>query len=128
VNLASRVQGATKYLRSQLLVTEFTRAKLDDTFDWRRLSKVRVVNIDRPVDLYEVVPSNRPGWTEVKEFYEQALAEFEQGNFRSAARLLAPLVAEHREDGPAMVLMLRVIRALVEQTSAFDPTWELPGK
>jgi adenylate cyclase len=128
VNLASRVQGATKYLRSQLLITEFTRSQLDDTFNWRRLSKVRVVNIDRPVDLYEVVPSNRPGWAEVKEAYEQALVEFEQGHFRPAARLVAPLVAEHREDGPALVLMLRIVRALVEQSTTFDPTWELPGK
>ncbi len=33
VNLASRVQGATKYLKCRLLVTGSDAAKLDDEFD-----------------------------------------------------------------------------------------------
>src|SRR5205814_5749276 len=54
VNLASRVQGLTKYLRCPLLVTAATRAGLDDRFLARRVCKTRVVNISTPVDLYEV--------------------------------------------------------------------------
>jgi adenylate cyclase len=128
VNLASRVQGATKYFRSALLVTEFTRAHLNEDFDTRRLCKVRVVNIGQPVDLYEVVPQRPPGWLSTRERYEQALAEFEQGRFRSAALLLGPLLGEQPDDGPALVLLARAVNSLVEGPEDFDPVWELPGK
>ena len=45
VNLASRVQGATKYLGSRLLMTGGTQQRLDAHFPSRRLCQVRVVNI-----------------------------------------------------------------------------------
>src|SRR5437016_5015159 len=54
VNLASRVQGLTKYLRCRFLVTRPTREQLGDDFIARRVIKARVVNIEEPVDLYEV--------------------------------------------------------------------------
>src|SRR5206468_8312824 len=62
VNLASRVQGATKYLKCPLLMTEWTQARLDETFRVRKLCQVRVVNIKQEVDLYELVPENAPNW------------------------------------------------------------------
>jgi adenylate cyclase len=128
VNLASRVQGATKYFHSPLLVTEFTRAQLDEAFDCRRLCKVRVVNIGLPIDLYELVPQRSPGWLDTRARYEQALAEFEQGRFRSATRLLGNLLGERPDDGPALVLMARAANLQVDETEDFDPVWELPGK
>src|SRR5207302_9940389 len=53
VNLASRVQGVTKYLRSRLLLTEQTCqeiGRLDPQLRARarRVGKVSVVNIDEP--------------------------------------------------------------------------------
>src|SRR5262249_59580349 len=53
VNLASRVQGLTKYLRCGVLVTAATREQLGDEFIARRAVRARVVNIKEPVDLYE---------------------------------------------------------------------------
>jgi adenylate cyclase len=128
VNLASRVQGATKYLRCRVLVTKFTQAQLGADFDTRRLCKVRVVNIEEPVDLYEVAAHAPPVWHDLKTHYEQALDEFERGDFRAAARLLGPLLGEHADDGPALVLSARTLNCLVEQPAKFDPVWELPGK
>src|SRR5581483_10894365 len=72
VNLASRVQGATKFLRTQLLITEATQAHLGDEFAQRRLCKVRVVNIKEPVDLYELVVPGNPDWNSLKVQYEKA--------------------------------------------------------
>src|SRR5439155_2452425 len=54
VNLASRVEGATKQLKVPILLTGSTRALLGDDFALRRLCKVRVVGIHEPVDLYEL--------------------------------------------------------------------------
>ncbi len=128
VNLASRVQGATKYLKCRLLVTEATHQQLGAEFATRRLCTVRVVNIEEPVRLYEVTPSGEPGWAEIRHTYESALAAFEAQGFRRAARLLAGLMAEAIHDGPALVLMSRAVSALAEGPTPGHPVWELPGK
>jgi adenylate cyclase len=129
VNLASRVQGATKYLRARLLVTEFTHARLGGEFGARRLCKVRVVNIATSVNLYELAAAEDADWNAIQPLYEHALEDFERGNFPGAARTLGNLMAEHAADGPSLVLMGRAINALVAAESGeFDPVWELPGK
>jgi adenylate cyclase len=129
VNLASRVQGATKYLRTRLLITESTRALLGDDFWTRRLCKVRVVNIPTAVNLYELAAPGDTDWKAIQPLYEHALEDFERGNFPGTARTLGNLMAEHADDGPSLVLMGRAINALVApETGVFDPVWELPGK
>jgi adenylate cyclase len=130
VNVASRVQGATKYLQVPLVITGATRAHLATNFDLRRLSQVRVVNVTEPVHLYELRSpashhSSPAPWT-VR--YEEALTAFELGRTQVAASLLAELLAQHPQDGPSLTLMTRVQAQLDEPQSPFDPVWELPGK
>jgi adenylate cyclase len=128
INLASRVQGATKYLKVKVLITEATHARLDDSFVRRRLRAVRVVNIRGPVSLYELAPPGDAQWAEVKADYERALGEYEKQQFRAAARTLAPLVSEKLNDGPSLVLMAQAVQHMVDEPEEFDPAWELPGK
>jgi adenylate cyclase len=128
VNLASRVQGATKYLRSNLLITDQVRKQLGPEFDWRRVCKVRVINIEEPVSLYELAAPGHPGWDVLKKTYEAALAHFEAQEFRQSARALASLVAEQVNDGPALILFSRAVHSLVEGPAEDHPVWVLPGK
>jgi adenylate cyclase len=128
INLASRVQGATKYLKVNMLITRDTQAQLDSGFASRRLCRVRVVNIAQPVDLYELVEADVPGWSELKDGYEKALDNFENKNFSQAAHLVSKMLLDHPHDGPSLVLMSRIVQGLVEESAAFDPVWELPGK
>jgi adenylate cyclase len=128
VNLASRVQGATKYLGSRLLITENTLGRLREQFVTRRLCTVRVVNIERPVDLHEVRPVDSTDFGPLKQQYEKALAEFERQQFRVAASLLGQLLVDFPDDGPSLMLMSRVINRLLEAAGSFDPVWELAGK
>lgn len=128
VNLASRVQGAAKYLKCRLLITEATKQQLGAEFVLRRLCTVRVVNMVQDVNLYELMPARLPNGAELKATYEKALEEFEKQDFRQAARDLVALVAHPSNDGPSLVLMSRAVNALVEEPEKFDPVWELPGK
>jgi adenylate cyclase len=128
MSLASRVQGSTKYIKSNLLITQSTQAQLGPGFATRRLCRVRVVNIAQAVDLYELVEPNLPGWSDLKEEYEEALAHFEKKNFSQAAHILSKLLIEHPNDGPSLILMSRAVQGLVEEPTEFDPVWELPGK
>jgi len=128
MSLASRVQGATKYLKSSMLITQDTQAQLDAVFATRRLCSVRVVNIAQPVYVYQLVESGQPGWSDLKENYEKALDNFEHKNFSQAAHLLSKLLIDYPTDGPSLILMSRSVQCLVEEPTHFDPVWELPGK
>jgi adenylate cyclase len=128
VNLCSRVQGATKYLKTPALVTEATRSQLGPEFALRRLGRVRVVNIVDPVTLYELAGAPAPAWERLRQTYEEALASFESKQFRLAARKLGELLHEHPDDGPSLVLMARTVNCLVDEPLTFEPVWELPGK
>ena len=127
VNLASRVQGATKYLKTDLLVTEATYRGLGAAFATRRLCAIQVVNIGDPVTIYELSPGGSD-WNERASQYEEALTHFEAGRFREAARALGGLLGAHPQDGPAMLLLSRAAQCLVEEPEPFDPVWRLPGK
>ena len=128
VNVASRVQGSTKYLKSKLVITGATQARLGPEFQWRRLCRARVVNIAEPVELYELAAIGQAEFAGVQGFYEKALHEFEQGRFEEAARQLGQVLSQKSNDGPALVLMSRILDCMIEGPSRFDAVWTLPGK
>jgi len=127
VNLASRVQGATKYLKTRLLITEATRQFLGERFSVRRVSSIKAVNIKKPTHLYEVVPDGCPGWPGTKLRYEQALELFESRKLKQAAEILGNLITQHGAQGPELSLLSRTVEALVEPNK-WKKVWDLPGK
>lgn len=127
VNLASRVQGATKHLKSKVLITGNTAARLDPQIHRRRLSRVRVVNIETPVDLYELVAMADQPWCELRDRYETALDAMERKEFFTATKHLGNLVADYPNDGPSQLLLSRAVNALISRDD-YDAVWELEGK
>ena len=128
VNLASRVQGLTKYLRCGVLVTTATRRQLDDGFVARRVVRGRVVNIEEPVDLFEV---ELAGADERRVFFAEsqaALEALEGGEFAHAARAAGALLATYAGDGTLLLILARAADALVRAGAGFDPVWVSPGK
>ncbi len=128
VNLASRVQGCTKYLRCPCVISEATRRRLGPEWFARRLCEVRVVNITQPVPLYELTSGQAANWTSLRDNYEAALQAFQQREFRKSAALLGDLLERFPDDGPSLVLMSRAVQALLEGSEHFDPVWNLQAK
>jgi adenylate cyclase len=128
VNVASRVQGASKYFKTNLLVTAATRDQIGPEFPVRRLGKVRLVNIAEPIDLYELFEADHPDARSLAIEYENSLQEFEAGRFRLAARRLGRIVNDYDDDGPSFTLLARALSAMVEEPSSFDSAFRLPGK
>ncbi len=131
VNLASRVQGATRYLKVPVLLTGAVRERIGDDLRTRRLCQIEVVNIPEPVTVYQLAGPDFENWDSLKEGYEQALTQFERREFRAAARGLGVLLgpqSPHRDDGPSLVLIQRSVGYFVEEPKDFNPVWKLPDK
>ena len=127
VNLASRVQGVNKYLKTRALFTDSTRAALTGQVTSRKLCRVEVVNIKEPVGLNELAAGSEPGFDTLKAGYEEALAALEEGSARRAARLIGGLLETYPEDGPSLRLLGRAVEA-INDPALFKPVWVLPGK
>jgi adenylate cyclase len=128
VNLASRVQGATKYAKSDVLVTGGTASKLGSEFATRRLCRVRVVNIASPVDLYELTRTEDERWSELKRRYEASLRAYENQDLLTATKILGNLLADYPHDGPTQLLLSRAVNAMVHSDEEFDSVWTLSAK
>jgi adenylate cyclase len=131
VNLASRVEGATKHLGVPALITSSTRTLLDTRFCTRRLGQFRVPGIGGPVDLYELYGEEASTeWRYRRDTYETALALYAEGSWADAAQALRPLVGD--EDGhfdiPSLNLLRRAIECLRSAPDTFDPVIDIASK
>ncbi|MAT69652.1 MAG: family 3 adenylate cyclase [Planctomycetaceae bacterium] len=131
VNVASRVQGATKYLGADCLITGSTLAQLPADVAVRRLARVRVVNIAQPIDLYEIVAEAPPDWPTRTRRYDEALAALEHDDADRAAECATRLTTDFPHDAAAAALLKRAQQAR-EREKTDDPSdtsvWHLPGK
>jgi class 3 adenylate cyclase len=128
VNLASRVQGATKHLGASVVVTEATYRQLKTKPLARPLCHVRVVNIEKPVLLYELCDASDPEMGALCQQYQLALTAFEKEELPRSIRVLSEILRVHPNDGPTLLLLSQAVAALMNRDAKFDPVFELPGK
>jgi adenylate cyclase len=133
VNVASRVQDATKRLKLPLLITESTRACLPAEFFTRRIGRIVLPGVAQPVVAFEL--SGRHGsaeWIRLRDTYEAALALFEAGQWARACQALTPLLDANGEkpvyDWPTLRLMRRAWDCLETRPDPFDPIIEVSSK
>jgi adenylate cyclase len=130
VNVASRVEGATKQLGIPVLITGPTHALLGERFATRRLCRARLAGIDGTTDLYELHAENAPeDWREWQSTYERGLQLFEAGRWLEACRTLHTLLfGEAEHDRPTLTLLSRATLALQQPPERFDPVIDLTQK
>jgi adenylate cyclase len=131
VNLASRVEGATKQLRIAALITGSTHAQLGNTFATRRLCRVRCVGINDPVDLHELhAEKATPEWLARRDAYEKALALFEAGEWAKTCQAAQALMESQggNFDIPCIDLLARSLECIKNPPDVFDPVLDLKSK
>lgn len=130
VNVASRVEGATKQLGIPLIITGSTHAQIDDNFATRRLCRARLIGIDGATDLYELHAESAPQeWMNWRSLYEKGLALYEAGDWLEACGTLHTLlVGQAKHDRPTLTLLARATQALQEPPEHFDPVIDLERK
>ena len=131
VNLASRVEAATKQLGVRILITGPTRSQLGRGFATRRICKARLAGMDEPVDLFELQSDAvADEWKIHRDAYEWGLGLYESGKWGEACAALVELLADYKSevDGPTVALVSRTAECLKSQPSHFEPVWTIAGK
>ncbi|MEM7314832.1 MAG: adenylate/guanylate cyclase domain-containing protein [Planctomycetota bacterium] len=98
VNIASRLETATKRVKAGILITDATRRQLPQEVMTRRVCRAALSGIREPVDLYELVSlGNAVEESAIDRIdrYESILSLYEEGNIETALEML-----EERSDEP----------------------------
>ena len=99
VNLASRIEGLTKYYPVRILITQFTYDQLQRSSRCRFIDTVQVKGRINPVELFEPLMDDNIERIEELEYsqYLKALKYYRAGDFKKAATFFADLFSSHRD-------------------------------
>ena len=131
VNVASRIESATKEWGVPVLMSGTTRAQIGIDFAVRRLSKVRPVGVDEAIELYELAGSiASESWLERQKVYETALEHYEHKRFAECCRELYKILsgAQGDYDVPSLTLVGAAIQKLRGRGEEFDPVFDQGSK
>jgi adenylate cyclase len=93
VNLASRLEGATKEYDTQIIVSETTQAAVQEYF-YRKLDRVIVKGREQPVDIFEPIGRRDQVDDSIKAeiaVHEQALKHYQQQDWKAAKKNFSKL-------------------------------------
>ena len=130
VNLASRIEGATKQFGVKVLITEHVAGRLPEGWTTRRLCRVRVVGIHGDVGIFELQPAPPDDdWLQLRDEYQQALEQFEARQWDQAEAQFTELSAKPlgSQDKAARV-MLETLRHRSFDRESAEPVVQLTAK
>lgn len=131
VNLAARLEGVNKLYGTWILATQTTRSEAGDDFVWRQLDRVRVVGINEPLRLYELVGFAAELTEEKRQYlgdFQKALDLFEERRWEEAQKAFETLQAAH-PSGPEGLYLKRCREFLaVPPPDTFDGIFNLTEK
>jgi adenylate cyclase len=128
VNLASRLQSATKHFGVQCLVSEATACQCDTTFPLRELATIEVLGIDEPVVIKQLNCQSSEQWQSLCRAYESALCDYRHGRFAEATKILGDILKEHPDDEPSMRLLSLSVAQLRQPSPDFNAIDKLASK
>ncbi|MDC7228056.1 MAG: adenylate/guanylate cyclase domain-containing protein [Spirochaetales bacterium] len=114
VNLASRIQDVTKLYKANVVISQATWVKLENTSDYnfRFLGRVKVKGKDNAVALFEIFDADTEERRELKnktkDDFEAALLRFSRRDFGDAQELLERVASVDPEDLTAKVFLERI--------------------
>ena len=111
VNLAARLEGVNKQYGTWILLSEQTRNAAGETFTVRQLDRVRVVGIQQPVRLFELIEEkDRTSSTtfEALDTFHTALELFETQEWPKAEKLFRSVKKILPNDGPSNFFLNRI--------------------
>jgi class 3 adenylate cyclase len=106
VNLAARLEGINKKYGTGILASENTVKDIHDRLITRRLDRIRVVGINEPVRVYEVLETRTEASTDLHykiKLFQKAHDNFESHNWEEALELFSNVLMDFPDDGPSLL-------------------------
>ena len=126
VNLAARLEGVNKqYDTGGILISEYTRAFIGDEFILRPLSRVRVVGINTPLRLYElldIASEAKPELLEMVKNWEKAFTFYEKMDFTAARDLFQVICDKNDKDMAAKKYLNRCVKGIASPPD--EKSWD----
>jgi len=102
VNLAARLEGVNKhYSTGGILISEYTKNKIGDEFILRPLSRVRVVGINTPLRLFELLDIRDeapPALLDMVKKWSRGMALYEKKEFSAAQDVFKAIFQQNTAD------------------------------
>jgi len=125
VNLAARLEGVNKQYRTGgILISEYTMAQCGDEFACRKLDRVRVVGVNTPLRLYELLGLKAEMDEMMRlhlEVWDKAIDAYEKWKFSEAADFFNTLRTQFPGD---RVVELYASRCNEYISDPPDPGWD----
>ena len=126
VNLAARLEGVNKqYDTGGILISEYTREHIGDEFVLRPLSRVRVVGINTPLRLYELLDiayGAPPELLEMVKNWEKAFGLYERRDFTAARDIFQTICQNNSADKAAQKYLNRCVKYIASIPD--EKTWD----
>ena len=113
VNLAARLESATKLFGVKILISGHTVAELKHEIALREIDLIRVKGQDRPVAVYEPLgyhtEATFPNSRSTLEAYQRGLACYRARDWRQAMACFEQALNDHRQDMPSSIYLKRCL-------------------
>lgn len=122
VNLASRIEGLTKYYGLEILVSQTIAEACDDTFYFRFIDMVRVKGKEEPVSIYSVHEQEEVS-RRAKEFqiFNDAMRAYSEARFSETLKMIKELKKYQTDKRLYNLYEKRCINLIAEPP---DATWD----
>lgn len=112
VNLASRLEPLNKQFGTKILISEFTHQQLPGYFLCRELDLVRVMGINKPVKVFELIAdmSKEANYTdniEKVKIFETGLEHYRKRHWMHALKYFNQVLGIDKDDGPSLIYIER---------------------
>lgn len=133
VNLASRLEGATKYYGSNILISGSTLESLTDTYLVREVDLIRVRGKTKPVAIHEVLdycePTEASRIREMVGVFEEGLGLYRRAEWETAMKTFERALCLYPSDRLPRLYIERCRRLLHERPGPeWDCVWVMAEK
>lgn len=133
VNLASRLEGATKQYGAHILISEFTFDQLKSTYRSRLVDNVIVKGKTKPVGVYEILDyhteSTFPSMTEALSKFRDGMEGYQAARWKEAKKAFEEVLVLNPNDRCSQVYSERCDHLMENgDPDSWDGVWVLSSK
>ncbi len=131
VNLASRLEGASKEYRVSIIVGRGTFEEAKTQYVFRELDRICVKGKVQPIQIYELLDhiANQDKHNERIALWSKALGFYLRGEWEHGIRAFEAVLERYPDDGPSSVFLHRCEEKMTEAPVAdWDGVWVMKSK